>query len=300
MDVKQLKLFYDELVTNAGLRRMKLLLNNRNQHYALKKLLVAIVCFLGLAGCATPSEQFAGVATNFGFYGFSLNSGIFEHQFYTNIKVTQAINEDVLHVYLDGDGTPWEHNQWIADDPTSKNPMILELMRQDKATALFLGRPCYQGLNNTANCHPKYWTSHRYSKEVVASMVQVLKLWLNKHSFKQVVLIGYSGGGTLAVLMTPHLPEVKTIVTVAANLDVEVWSQYHDYQPLSDSLNPAGLVLNANVRQIHLAGLEDNVVPAQIIKSYADKQANALYLPYAHFDHHCCWVKEWAAILEFL
>jgi pimeloyl-ACP methyl ester carboxylesterase len=273
-------------------------LNNRNQCYALKKLFVSILCFLGLAGCTTPSERFASAAVNIGFYGFSLNSGVFDHQFYTNAKVTQDINGEVLHVYLDGDGTPWEQRQWIADDPTSRNPMILELMRQDKAAAVLLGRPCYQGLNKTSACHYKYWTSHRYSKQVVDSMVQVLKLWLNKHSFKKVVLIGYSGGGTLAVLMAPFLPEVKSIVTLAANLDVEAWSRYHGYDPLPESLNPAWVALNANFRQIHIAGLEDNNVPAQIIKSYAEKQANALYLPYAHFDHHCCWVKEWASILR--
>lgn len=116
-------------------------MNNRNQRYALKKLFVSILCFLGLAGCTTPSERFASAAANFGFYGFSLNSGIFDHQFYTNAKATQYINEEVLHVYLDGDGTPWEKHQWIADDPTSRNPMILELMRQDKETAIFLGWP---------------------------------------------------------------------------------------------------------------------------------------------------------------
>jgi len=274
-------------------------LNNRNQCHALTILFVSIACFLGLAGCTTPAERFASAAANFGFYGFSLNAGIFDHQFYTNANVTQDINEKILHVYLDGDGTPWEKHQWLTDDPTSRTPLILDLMRQDKATAIFLGRPCYQGLNKTSACHYKYWTSHRYSKQVVDSMVKVLKLWLNKHPFKKVVLIGYSGGGTLAALMAPYLPEVQTIVTLAANLDVEAWSRYHGYKPLPESLNPAGIPLNANLRQIHIAGLEDKIVPAQIIESYAKKQANALYLPYAHFDHHCCWVKEWVFILRF-
>ena len=274
-------------------------MNNRIQRCALKKMFISILCFLILAGCTTPSERFASAAANFGFYGFSLNSGTFDHQFYANVKVTQDINEEVLHVYLDGDGTPWEKHQWIADDPTSRNPMILELMRQDEAPSILLGRPCYQGFNKTSACHYRYWTSHRYSKKVVGSMVQVLKRWLNKHSFKQVVLIGYSGGGTLAVLMAPYLPEVRTIVTLAANLDVEAWSRYHGYYPLPESLNPAGIALNVNLRQIHIAGLEDKIAPAQIIKSYAEKQVNALYLPYAHFDHHCCWVKEWASILRF-
>jgi hypothetical protein len=253
-----------------------------------------------LAGCATPSERFANTAADFGFQGLSLNSGLFDHQFYTNAKATQDIKEETLHVYLDGDGTPWEDHQWIADDPTSRKAMILELMRQDNSAAIFLGRPCYQGLNKTSSCHYKYWTSHRYSQKVVRSMVQVLELWLHEHSFKKVVLIGYSGGGTLAVLMAPYVPEIQTIVTIAANLDVEAWSQYHGYNPLPESLNPSATILNANLRQVHIAGLDDNNVPAQIIKTYAERQVDALYLPYAHFDHHCCWVKEWASILRLL
>lgn len=265
-----------------------------------KKWFIAVVCLFELAACTSPSQHFAQVADTFGFYGFSLNTGLFEHQLYTNQAVIQPSPNKKLHVYLDGDGTPWENNQWIADDPTSRNPLILTLMQQDKAAAVFLGRPCYHGFNKTTACHSKYWTSHRYSQTVVNSVVAALKKCLVKYPFKQLVLIGYSGGGTLATLIAPYFPEVKTLVTVAANLDVDAWSHYHGYSPLNESLNPATLVLNANIHQIHLAGLEDTSVPAWVIKTYADKQINAVYLPFADFDHHCCWIKEWAAILRLL
>ena len=262
------------------------------------KVLILLLCILELTACATPTAHFANVAEDYGFHGFTVNSDVFDHQFYLNTTPNLSLNKEVLHVYLDGDGSPWNRQRWLNEDPTSRNPMILELMHQDRVSSIFLGRPCYHGFNKSPPCHFKYWTSHRYSNEVVTSMVQALKKWLEKNSFKRVVLIGYSGGGTLAVLMAPHIANVQTIVTLAANLDVAEWSRYHGYSPLTESLNPAALSLNTDIKQIHIAGLKDQIVPAQIIKSYTDKQVNATYLAYADYDHHCCWVKTWQSILS--
>ena len=263
------------------------------------KIIILLLCVLELTACATPAEHFAEVAKRSGFYGFTLNSGTFSHQFYSNTRPNPKLTGEVLHVYLDGDGSPWKQHRWVNDDPTSRNPMILELMQQDKSTSVFLGRPCYHGFSHSSTCHYKHWTSHRYSNEVVNSMAQALQLWLKKNSFKHLVLIGYSGGGTLAVLMAPHITNVQTVVTLAANLDVEAWSRYHGYNPLTESLNPATFsALNPQIKQIHLSGLKDTNVPAQIIESYADRQANALYLAYADYDHHCCWTRVWKSILS--
>ncbi len=251
-----------------------------------------------LTACATPSEHFAAVAKASGFTGVSLNTGQFDHQLYMNAQALQHVNSNRLHVYLDGDGMPWEQHRWISDDPTSRNPIILELMQQDKQPSIFVGRPCYQGFNKTSVCNSKYWTSHRYSRDVVNSMVLALKQWLKQNSYKQIVLIGFSGGGTLALLIASEIEVIKTVVTVAGNLDTEAWSDFHHYLPLSESLNPEKLSFNASLKQIHLAGLEDNTVPASLIKSFADKQTNATFIAYPHFDHHCCWVNEWPAILS--
>ncbi|MEQ1638508.1 MAG: hypothetical protein ABL903_17700 [Methylococcales bacterium] len=263
-----------------------------------KKGLLSLFCLLQITACTSPAKYFADVADSYGFYGFSINSGQFEHQFYVNQAASQQqLVNQTLHVYLDGDGTPWQRQHWIADDPTSRNPLILALMQQDKNPALFLGRPCYHGFNQAASCNPKYWTSHRYSAAVVRSMVGALKKALIKYPFKRLVLIGYSGGGTLAALMTPYFPEVKILVTVAANLDVAAWGDHHGYNTLTDSLNPAALPLLTQIPQLHLAGLEDTAVPARIIEAYAQQQVNARYLSFAHFDHFCCWVDEWPKIL---
>ena len=262
-----------------------------------------VIIFVGclwLAGCATPSENFSAIADEFGFYSLSAKTNLFEHQIYINPEANNGLNKDVLHVYLDGDGTPWEHSRWVARDPTSRNPMILELMKIDKQPAILLGRPCYHGFNKAPQCDYRYWTSHRYSLEVVDSMATALNIWLQEHAYSKLSLIGFSGGGTLALLIAPKITSVETIVTLAANLDVAEWSRYHGYGPLQNSLNPADQLMIADIQQIHIAGADDKVVPPIIIESYLEKQKkSSIYIVYENFDHDCCWVDQWAEILKF-
>ena len=261
-----------------------------------KKIIFFIVACLSLIGCTTPSAKFAGIATDMGFNRQTIDTSMFRHQIFLNAGAEHGKDQTSIHVYLDGDGTPWENNRRVSRDPTSRNPVILQLMRQDKMPAVLLGRPCYHGFNETTRCHKKYWTSHRYSAQVVTSMALALNQWLSDQSFDNVVLIGFSGGGVLAVLIAPEIDGIEKIVTLAANLDVDQWSRHHGYLPLQDSLNPAEQTMN--IQQIHIAGAEDEVVPPYIIESYANKQTDALYLSIPGQNHFCCWAEAWPFILE--
>lgn len=261
-------------------------------------MLVVAVC-LCISGCATPSEQFAAVAEEKGFFPVSVDTASFEHQIYFNQKVIDRPDRDILHVYLDGDGTPWEQKRWIAEDPTSRNPLILELMALDRQPAMFLGRPCYHGYSFSPQCHFKFWTSHRYSRQVVDSMTAALKILLTKYGFSQVSLIGFSGGGALALLIAPEIPEVKTVITVAANLNVDAWSRHHGYKPMQESLNPASQEISPHVRQIHIVGAKDEVVPPFIVESYLEMQnVKSTYMILDDYDHFCCWTEKWREILR--
>ena len=263
----------------------------------MKKLSILIM-FVSLLGCATPAQYFNRQALALGFNSFFVKTAQFQHQIYTTKNIKEG---GVLHVYLDGDGTPWIRNRWIADDPTARNPLILRLMSQDKQPSILLGRPCYYGLSQSFGCDNKYWTSHRYSKTVVQSMSHALNSWLEQYKFNEIVLIGYSGGGSLAILMADCIEKIKKVVTVAANLNVKTWSEYHGYATLNNSLDPSDVVrLNASIQQYHFAGKEDEVVPAFIIKQYADDQKNAQYFELAGKDHVCCWESEWKNILRFI
>lgn len=247
--------------------------------------------------CATPSEKYIKTATEMGFQGVVVNSGQFHHRIYVNKQVQQQADNPVIHVYLDGDGTPWENHRWITDDPSPRNHLVLNMMMQDQAPAILLGRPCYLGFSQSTACHHKYWTSHRYSHQVVSSMTKVLNAWIQSKRYKKVVLIGYSGGGTLAMLIAPAIKSVDTVITVAANLDIVAWSQLHGYSPLFGSLNPAEFSLPEEIKQFHLTGEEDHVVPKSIVKKISKKNSQATFVSFAEYNHHCCWGDDWLGIL---
>ncbi len=100
------------------------------------------------------------------------------------------------------------------------------------------------------------------------------------------------------MLMAPYFPDLEKIVTVAANLDIAAWSDYHGYLPMSGSINPASEHFQINTEQIHFAGMKDQAVPMRIIKQFAEEQIAASFITYKTFDHRCCWADEWPIILK--
>lgn len=265
-----------------------------NVHPLVKAFLIGSM----IAGCATPAQRFSRTARAMGLTSQLITGATFQHRLYLNRKALSA-EKNELHVYLDGDGTPWERARWLSEDPTSRNSLILKLMNQDSGSALLLGRPCYHGLSRSRKCHFKYWTSHRYSQLVVDSLTSALQNWLVNRNYKKIVLIGFSGGGTLAVLLAEKLKKVDVVVTIAANLDVNYWSLHHGYPPLTNSLNPIELQpLPAHIKQLHFAGMRDKNVPSKSIENYANRQLNATYVPVLDYTHYCCWDESWSAMLK--
>jgi hypothetical protein len=204
----------------------------------------------------------------------------------------------VLHVYLDGDGTPWVAGR-PADDPTPRSPLVLELMRVDDNPGLYLGRPCYHGLIDDSGCVSTLWTSERYSDLVVTSMAAALARHPMTRAFDRLAFIGYSGGGVLAVLLAARFPQTAGVVTVAANLDIDAWTARHGYLRLAGSLNPASQPpLPSHLYQRHYVGGRDRVVPPEILSGGRFERATIVLIP--DFDHVCCWQRLWPSILADL
>jgi len=200
-----------------------------------------------------------------------------------------------LHVYLEGDGTPWLAGV-PARDPTPRKPLALSLMAADPSPSLYLGRPCYHGLDRGLACPSVLWTSARYSEAVVASMAAAMRRLVAAEGVEEIVWLGYSGGGSLAVLLAPRLPQSVAVVTVAANLDIDAWTDLHGDLPLTGSLNPAREPpLPARIVQIHYVGGQDRLVPADIVRRGASASARVVVMP--RFDHVCCWEAAWPRIL---
>ena len=248
-----------------------------------------------LAACATPSERFAREASALGFQRTTLNGGAFRHVAYFAGLDAPA---DALHVYIEHDGTPWLDRTFVSADPTPRTPFALELMARDAGPRLFLGRPCYFETRQDAGCSALNWTHRRYAPEVVHSMAEALRRFLSEHPFQQVVLIGYSGGGTLAWLLASRIARTSMVITIAANLDVDAWTRLHGYSPLAGSLDPAREPpLPSTIREIHLVGGRDDNVPPSIAIAFQARHPGARIVDIPPFDHRCCWIERWPALL---
>lgn len=265
----------------------------------LRRLTVAAVALL-LGACSLPTKQsLEEVAAAYHFRAIDLTGDPFRHRIYLNQWATAPVRR--LHVYIDGDGSPWSGKGRPASNPSPRNPLVLRLMALDPDPALYLGRPCYAGVKDPQSCHPWYWTHGRYGRTVVTSMAATLRQLVSRLKTEQLVLIGYSGGGTLAMLLAPQLDQVTDVVTLAGNLDIETWARHHGYSTLSDSLNPATQdPLPATVRQWHWIGANDQVVPPDLVKQSLQHQSSTHFQVLKGVDHRCCWEHEWPGLLHIV
>jgi alpha/beta hydrolase family protein len=249
-----------------------------------------------LAACATPSERFARDAAEQGFARTTLGGDGFRHVvYYAGLEA----RGQTLHVYVEHDGSPWLERTLVAADPTPRTPFALELMARDRGPRLLLGRPCYFEMRTETGCSPLLWTERRYAPEVVSSMAAALRAFLAAHPFPHVVLIGYSGGGTLAWLVASRVPQASAVVTIAANLDIDAWTTLHAYTRLAGSLNPAlQPPLASAVREIHFVGGRDDNVPPSIAASFHARHPAARVVDVPEFDHRCCWIARWPRLLD--
>lgn len=271
------------------------------------------------AACATPAEHVRRMATDHGLSHEMRQGDGFEHLLIAgNAPDGWREHGPPLTIYVDHDGVPWVGGTRVARDPSPRDPLALRLMLSEieharaggavagtqAAAALYVGRPCHFGAGPVDACHPLVWTHARYAEAVVASMATTIEDWIAARggtvSARQpaVVLVGYSGGGTLAVLLAARLPRAVAVVTIAANLDVAAWAGHHRYSPLAGSLDPARQPpLPPAVAQWHFVGARDEVVPGVLQAGYLRRNPGARQIEVQHQDHVCCWVSLWPALL---
>lgn len=268
---------------------------------------VIFLCFIFgiLSSCVVPFDQYNKKAANYGFEQNVLTTDLYEHSYFSNSAQVSWKNQNTLHIYIEGDGSPWIEGNWVALDPSPRNPVMLNLMHLDDSPAVLLGRPCYHQDTRQSQCDSKLWTSARYSRHVVESMTDAVAKLQQKHEFKEVVLFGHSGGGTLATLIVnlqqQPSPNISAIITLAANLDIDAWTTSHRFLPLEESLNPALLApSDSKSFQIHLYGSQDDIVDHSLLNPYFLDRPNLISKVYSDFDHSCCWATIWPNTLHML
>jgi pimeloyl-ACP methyl ester carboxylesterase len=251
---------------------------------------------LFLAGCTTNALRIDRLAATLGMSRSVVEAGGFRSLVF--VRGVPAAQDAPLAIFIEGDGVPWLGGREPSLDPTTSDPIALKLLGATPAPAAYVTRPCYNDMSSP-RCTPERWTMERYSDEVVSSMTEVVRTVAQQAKVRSVMLVGYSGGGVLAVLIAERLDNVAAVITVGANLDIDAWTQYHGYLPLSGSLNPAASTAVHRWPETHLYGAHDENVPPATTDAYFKRFPHAQRRLEAN-DHVCCWVEQWPELWKQL
>lgn len=207
-----------------------------------------------------------------------------------------------LTIYIEGDGFAWRTRSQPSLDPTPRKALGLALAAADPAPNLvYLARPC-QFTPMTANprCSVAYWTGKRFAEEVIVAMNQAVSHYAARVPGQPIQLVGYSGGGAIAVLVAARRNDVSALRSVAGNLDVAEVNRLHRVSPMPASLNPIDFAAQvAGIAQIHYSGSDDSVVPPVIAQRFARAAAGncTQVRTVPGLTHDGDWAKLWPGLL---
>lgn len=257
---------------------------------------------LSLSSCAiqswgSPHERATDIATK---AGFELKKDRSPAFVLTTFQSANLPGSNTLTVYIEGDGAPWISPTLPPKDPTPLKPLSLILASKDgRYPILYIARPCqYLDETELTACHYKYWTAERFSAEVVEAANRVIDTVKTSTGTHRVRLIGFSGGGVIAALLATRRNDTDSLVTVAAPLDIEAWSAFHQISPLQGSLNPLDSIQAlSKIQQLHLVGEKDFIVPPAYARTIEDRMPFAKFVFVPGHTHNCCWDEKWPELL---
>ena len=250
------------------------------RRHPLAAIFLACLALFVLAACAGVEDrrdnarQLAHAA---GLHAQTLVGDIFRLQTFHRLQPRyEESTVTSLRVYIEGDGFAWINRNRISPDPTPRNPLALKLAAADRVVPLlYVARPCqFGGIGSNPRCTQQYWTSHRFAPEVIEATSVVIDQVKEAADATAIELVGFSGGGAVAVLVAARRPDVTGIRTVAGNLDHVILNQRKRVSPLSGSLNAADVAEQVStIPQIHFVGAEDNIIGTYVAESYRSRVA---------------------------
>ncbi len=158
-----------------------------------------------------------------------------------------------------------------------------------------MARPCQ--FVSVPGCTPALWTSRRFSPEVLGALGRALDDVKSRYGNQGFELVGYSGGGALALLLAGRREDVWQVQTLAGNLSPAEWARMLELTPLEGSLEPLQYRERlARIPQRHLLGAEDRQMPAGVAAFYARQLGEAPCLELVSLSgvtHERGWQQAW-------
>lgn len=247
----------------------------------------------GMHGLTSSSEAAVNFAASHGFERRIYRVGGFE---ITSFVRKPALSRE-LTVYIEGDGAPW-HRSMPPRDPTPRRLIVLQLAaKDDRNPVLYLARPCqFLEEDQLQRCSADYWTDSRYSGEVIVAFDMIITQAMHEYGASRLNLVGYSGGGTIALYLAGRRNDVARLTTIASPLNPALWTEYHGISPLTGSSGEVEAWQKLEkVQQFHLVGEKDSIVPPALMKSMLPPGVKPMVIQ--GYDHECCWVRDWEKLL---
>nr|MBF0223342.1 dienelactone hydrolase family protein [Desulfobulbaceae bacterium] len=271
----------------------------------LLRILKRVSCFIfivPLISC-TSAHQFINHADNIARQNY-LSKKIVRTNLFSLVTYSKFNDTgQSVHVYIEGDGHAFTANKYPSSDPTPHDPVALRLAALDpQPNVLYIARP-YQYLGEQSDAEQKYWTSHRFSQDVVDAVDQAIDLYKEPVHSSRIKLFGFSGGGAIATLLSAQRGDVDFLVTIAGNLDHRMHSEIHKVDRLKGSLDPIDHVARLiGVEQIHLVGENDRIVPKEIAEYFCQMSRDAggrcQVIKVRGVSHANGWAKLWPRLLK--
>jgi hypothetical protein len=254
-----------------------------------------------LTGCAAldPNAHADALAGRAGLHRELIETGSFALTAFSRISRP----DEPIHLYIEGDGQAWLSRTEPSLDPTPRQAEGLALAAADPApNVVYVARPCqFTPMAENPRCGIPFWTGKRFAPEVVTSMNEAVSQVAARAPGQGLDLVGYSGGGALAVLVAARRTDVASIRTVAGNLDDEFVNRLHDVSAMPESENPIDFARRvAAIPQIHFGGADDTVVPPEVAERFVNatqgRCAQARIVQ--HVTHEGDWSRLWPALLR--
>ncbi len=264
-----------------------------------RRLAVALcLASFACAGIPSPAQRrsFAdALAESEGWHAITIPAGSLDLVAYVPDR---SANDRSLTVFVEGDGLAWIGDAGPSSDPTPRDPVALRMaLAHPDGNAAYLARPCqYVGARATG-CPSGYWTTGRFSPEVIDATGRAIDALEERFGSDRLTLVGYSGGGAVAALVAARRVDVERLVTIAGNVDPAAWARLHHIPALGGSLNPADEVAALRaIRQWHFIGARDTNVPPELALGFArlfPENERPVVEAETGFDHRCCWANAW-------
>jgi len=253
------------------------------------RILAAAFCALTVTGCASQWPILKeDTAKHLALPAFMINRSIPADPFTLTAYERVRQPGSAITIYIEDEGQ--SKTSTVFSDPTPANPVALHIATRDLGpNVIYLARPCqYTDLSNGKSCPKEFWTTKRYAPEVLNGVNAALDDIKARYQATGFNLVGYAGGGTVAVLLGGLRSDVASIRTIAGDLD-------------TGSVSADAATKTAKIPQLHFIGIYDETTTPELFDGYKAAGGSSACVK-SHMtenaDHIQGWVTQWPDLVS--